>query len=151
MSIVPRVMPVTETYRHYRSGNLLVNRKYQRKLIWSVDEKEKLIGSILKEYPIPLILLAERPQVHQSASAPPEAYPPPHAGASSQQQRMHKIPPQNPGSRGGERLTYLLACSGRSPAGTSTTANKSELPQKFKIPNPKLPKPSTIDLVSKKK
>jgi hypothetical protein len=70
---------------------------------------------------------------------------------SSQQQRMHQIPPLNPGSRGGERLTYLLACSGRSPAGTSTTANKSELPQKFKIPNPKLPNPSTINLVSKKK
>lgn len=70
---------------------------------------------------------------------------------SSQQQRMHQIQPQNPGSRGGERLTYLLACSGRSPAGTSTTGNKSELPQKFKIPNPKLPNPSTINLVSKKK
>jgi uncharacterized protein with ParB-like and HNH nuclease domain len=44
----------------------LVNRKYQRKLIGSVDEKEKLIGSILNGYPIPLILLAERPQVHGS-------------------------------------------------------------------------------------
>jgi len=64
---------------------------------------------------------------------------------------MHQIPPLNPGSRWGERLTYLLAGSGRSPAGTSTTANKSELPQKFKIPNPKLPNPSTINLVSKKK
>ena len=66
MSLVPRGMTVTEAYRHYRSGELLVNRKYQRKLIWSVDEKEKLIGSILKGYPIPLILLAERPQVHGS-------------------------------------------------------------------------------------
>jgi uncharacterized protein with ParB-like and HNH nuclease domain len=66
MSIVPHEMTVTEAYRLYRSGNLLVNRNYQRKLIWSVDEKEKLIGSILKGYPIPLILLAERPQVHGS-------------------------------------------------------------------------------------
>lgn len=67
MSIVPpRGMAVTEAYRLYRSGNLLVNRKYQRKLIWSVEEKEKLIGSLLKGYPIPLILLAERPQVHGS-------------------------------------------------------------------------------------
>jgi hypothetical protein len=70
---------------------------------------------------------------------------------SSQQQRMHQIPPLNPGSGGGERLTYLLAGSGRSPAGTSTIGNKSELPQKFKIANPKLPNPSTINLVSKKK
>jgi len=59
-------MTVTTAYRLYRSGNLLVNRKYQRKLIGSVDEKEKLIGSILNGYPIPLILLAERPQVHGS-------------------------------------------------------------------------------------
>jgi len=66
MSIVPRGMTVTEAYRLYRSGNLLVNRKYQRKLIWSVDEKEKLMGSILKGYPIPLILLAERPLIHGS-------------------------------------------------------------------------------------
>lgn len=64
MSIVPRGMSITEAYRLYRSGNLLVNRKYQRKLIWSIDEKSKLIGSILKGYPIPLILLAERPQVY---------------------------------------------------------------------------------------
>jgi len=66
MSIVPRGMTVTEAYRLYRSGSLLVNRKYQRKLIWTVEEKEKLIGSILKGYPIPLILLAERPHIHGS-------------------------------------------------------------------------------------
>ncbi|MEG3843407.1 DUF262 domain-containing protein [Microcoleus sp. herbarium14] len=66
MSIVPRGMTVTEAYRFYRSGDLLVNRKYQRKLIWSIDEKVKLIGSLLKGYPIPLILLAERPQIHGS-------------------------------------------------------------------------------------
>jgi uncharacterized protein with ParB-like and HNH nuclease domain len=57
MSITPRGMSVTEAYRLYRSGSLLVNRKYQRKLVWTVSEKEKLIGSILKGYPIPLILL----------------------------------------------------------------------------------------------
>jgi uncharacterized protein with ParB-like and HNH nuclease domain len=66
MSIVPRGMTVTEAYRLYRSGSFLVNRKYQRKLIWTVEEKEKLMGSILKGYPIPLILLAERPQIHGS-------------------------------------------------------------------------------------
>ncbi|AUB40227.1 hypothetical protein COO91_06233 [Nostoc flagelliforme CCNUN1] len=59
-------MNVTEAYRLYRSGNLLVNRKYQRKLVWTVTEKEKLIGSILMKYPIPLILLAERPQIYGS-------------------------------------------------------------------------------------
>lgn len=66
MSIAPRGMSVTEAYRLYRSGSLLINRKYQRKLVWTVEEKERLIGSILKGYPIPLILLAERPQLHGS-------------------------------------------------------------------------------------
>ncbi|RUT06772.1 hypothetical protein DSM106972_030290 [Dulcicalothrix desertica PCC 7102] len=66
MSITPRGMSVTEAYRLYRSGSLLVNRKYQRKLVWTVSEKERLIGSILKGYPIPLILLAERPQIYGS-------------------------------------------------------------------------------------
>ncbi|MCM2405064.1 MULTISPECIES: GmrSD restriction endonuclease domain-containing protein [Anabaena] len=59
-------MSITEAYRSYRSGNLLVNRKYQRKLVWTVEEKSRLIGSILKGYPIPLILLAERPKIHGS-------------------------------------------------------------------------------------
>lgn len=35
-----------------------VNRKYQRKLVWSIDEKRQFIDSISKKYPIPLILLA---------------------------------------------------------------------------------------------
>lgn len=59
-------MTVTEAYRLYRSSNLLVNRRYQRKLVWTTEEKEKLIGSILRGYPIPLFLLAERPQIHGS-------------------------------------------------------------------------------------
>lgn len=59
-------MTVTEAYRLYRSGKLLVNRKYQRKLVWTLEEKEKLIGSILRGYPIPLFLLAERPHIHGS-------------------------------------------------------------------------------------
>jgi hypothetical protein len=33
MSIVPRVMTVTEAYSLYLSGDLLVNIKYQKKLI----------------------------------------------------------------------------------------------------------------------
>ncbi|MEO1692066.1 MAG: DUF262 domain-containing protein, partial [Cyanobacteria bacterium J06631_6] len=66
MSITPRGMTVTEAYRLYRSGKLLVNRKYQRKLVWTLEEKEKLIGSILRGYPIPLFLLAERPHIHGS-------------------------------------------------------------------------------------
>src|SRR5690606_5554814 len=40
--------------------SLLVNRKYQRKLVWTKSEKEALIESVLSQYPIPLILLAEK-------------------------------------------------------------------------------------------
>lgn len=46
-------------YRDYRDGKLIVNRRYQRKLVWTRDEKRKLIDSVLHSYPIPLVLLAE--------------------------------------------------------------------------------------------
>lgn len=59
MSITPRGMSVQEAYRNYRDGKLMVNRKYQRKLVWSLSEKQSLVDSIMKDYPIPLILLAE--------------------------------------------------------------------------------------------
>jgi len=62
MSLSPRGMSVMEVYRLYRSNRLIVNRKYQRKLVWVLDEKVALIESILKEYPIPLILIAEYPE-----------------------------------------------------------------------------------------
>lgn len=52
-------MSIQEAYRNYAEGKFLVNRKYQRKLVWTVDEKEFLIDSILKDLPIPLILLAQ--------------------------------------------------------------------------------------------
>lgn len=52
--------PVQTIYNWYRDGALYVNRKYQRKLVWTLIEKQKLIDSILRGYPIPLVLLAER-------------------------------------------------------------------------------------------
>lgn len=62
MSVTPRGMSVQEAYREYRSGAFIVNRKYQRKLVWTMEEKRKLIDSILHGYPIPLILLATSTQ-----------------------------------------------------------------------------------------
>jgi hypothetical protein len=59
MSITPRGMSVQETYRNYSEGKFRVNRKYQRKLVWTVEEKEYLIDSVIKDLPIPLILLAQ--------------------------------------------------------------------------------------------
>jgi hypothetical protein len=62
MAIASRGMSIQEAYRNYRDGKLIVNRQYQRKLVWSIDEKINLIDSILKQYPIPLILLASSVQ-----------------------------------------------------------------------------------------
>ncbi len=59
MSITPRGMSIQEAYRNYRDGQLIVNRRYQRKLVWTTNEKAMLIDSVLKGYPIPLILLAK--------------------------------------------------------------------------------------------
>jgi len=54
--------PVTiqSVYSWYAEDKLYVNRRYQRKLVWTLEEKQKLIESILKKYPIPAILVAER-------------------------------------------------------------------------------------------
>lgn len=59
MSITPRGMSVQEAYRLYRDDKLIVNRKYQRKLVWTTEEKQNLIDSLIRDYPIPLILLAD--------------------------------------------------------------------------------------------
>lgn len=60
MSITPKGQSIQECYRLFRDGKIIVNRKYQRKLVWSNEQKERLIDSIMAGYPIPLILLAER-------------------------------------------------------------------------------------------
>lgn len=59
MSVIPSGVSVQEIYRRYRENQIIVNRKYQRKLVWSETEKACLIDSIFKGYPIPLILFAE--------------------------------------------------------------------------------------------
>lgn len=66
MSVTPRGMSIQELYRLYREELLLVNRRYQRKLVWTTPEKERLIDSILAGFPVPLLLLCERPQVYGS-------------------------------------------------------------------------------------
>ncbi|MCY6482807.1 DUF262 domain-containing protein [Clostridium aestuarii] len=50
---------IQRIYGFYTSNRLLVNRRYQRKLVWSIEEKSAFIDSIMKGYPVPLILLAE--------------------------------------------------------------------------------------------
>ncbi len=56
----PRGMTIMEAYEAYRNNKLFINRRYQRKLVWSQQEKKDLIESILLQYPIPLVLLASQ-------------------------------------------------------------------------------------------
>jgi hypothetical protein len=58
--LVVRGEAVQALYARFRAGNLLVNRRYQRKLVWSVEEKQSFIDSLLRRLPVPLILVAER-------------------------------------------------------------------------------------------
>lgn len=51
---------VQSLYSMYREDKLFVNRRYQRKLVWTLEEKQRLIESIMKRYPIPAILIAEK-------------------------------------------------------------------------------------------
>lgn len=46
-------------YTQYAAGLFLVNRRYQRKLVWTVEEKQALIDSVRSNLPVPLVLLAE--------------------------------------------------------------------------------------------
>lgn len=40
--------PVQAVYSWFADNKLLVNRRYQRKLVWTTEEKQKLIESIIK-------------------------------------------------------------------------------------------------------
>lgn len=57
--LISQPTPLQTIYGWYRDGNLVVNRAYQRKLVWTLEEKQKLIDSILSAYPVPLVLFAE--------------------------------------------------------------------------------------------
>lgn len=46
-------------YTDFLNNKFYVNRKYQRKLVWSIEEKRNFIDTVFRELPIPLFLLAE--------------------------------------------------------------------------------------------
>lgn len=49
---------ITEIYNGYSKSLLEVNRTYQRKLVWTLEEKQNLIDTIMHKYPIPLFIFA---------------------------------------------------------------------------------------------
>lgn len=50
---------IERSYGTFVDGRYVVNRRYQRKLIWTLEEKQAFIDSVIHGYPVPLILLAE--------------------------------------------------------------------------------------------
>lgn len=48
---------IKAVYDWYRQGLLKVDRKYQRKLVWELEDKRALVDTILNGYPLPLIML----------------------------------------------------------------------------------------------
>ena len=51
---------VERIFGNYQAWRYIVNRRYQRKLVWTLDEKRRFIDSIINGYPVPIVLLAER-------------------------------------------------------------------------------------------
>jgi Protein of unknown function DUF262 len=50
---------IERVYGNFRARRYLVNRRYQRKLVWTIEEKKSFIDSIRRGFPVPIVLLAE--------------------------------------------------------------------------------------------
>ncbi|MHA6631615.1 DUF262 domain-containing protein [Pseudonocardia sichuanensis] len=59
-NLIVRGENIQTLYSNYIGDAFVVNRRYQRKLVWSTDEKASFIDSIRKQLPVPLVLTAER-------------------------------------------------------------------------------------------
>ena len=50
---------ILDTFNDFLDNVYWVNRKYQRKLVWTLEEKQSFIDTILHNYPVPIFLLAK--------------------------------------------------------------------------------------------
>lgn len=50
---------IQSVYENYIQKKYIVNRRYQRKLVWSLEEKEAFIDSVYRRYSVPLFLFAQ--------------------------------------------------------------------------------------------
>jgi len=57
MEMTPTTMPVKDLLELRSNKMLTVNPEYQRGAVWSTAQKKRLIDSVLRRYPIPLIYL----------------------------------------------------------------------------------------------
>lgn len=48
--------PIQAVYTNFRLGKFIVNRRYQRKLVWTLVEKQRFIDSLINQFPVPLFL-----------------------------------------------------------------------------------------------
>ena len=53
-----KAMTISQIYSLYANDKLIVNRKYQRKLCWSIEEKRNFLDTIEKGLPVPMFLFA---------------------------------------------------------------------------------------------
>lgn len=50
---------IQSVYENYVQKKYIVNRRYQRKLVWTIAEKEAFINSVYRKYSVPLFLFAQ--------------------------------------------------------------------------------------------
>ena len=50
---------ILDTFNEYLENVYWVDRKYQRKLVWTLKEKQDFIDTILHNYPVPIFLVAK--------------------------------------------------------------------------------------------
>lgn len=53
-----KAMTISQIYSLYVSERLIVNRKYQRKLCWSIEEKRNFMDTVINGLPVPMFLFA---------------------------------------------------------------------------------------------
>lgn len=58
--IASSTISVQMAYDNYLKNKYIVNRKYQRKLVWTLEEKAAFIDSLSKWYSVPLFLFASK-------------------------------------------------------------------------------------------
>lgn len=65
MPLTSQAYSIQSIYEWYKKDLLIVNRKYQRKLVWSIEEKKMLVDSLLQDFPLPLFLLSKKSEKYE--------------------------------------------------------------------------------------
>ena len=68
MPLTSQAYSIQSIYEWYKKDLLIVNRKYQRKLVWSIEEKKMLVDSLLQDFPLPLFLLSKKSEKYEKTS-----------------------------------------------------------------------------------